>query len=263
MLGEGITRMERLMPLAVKYGAQAAYAIFIALIGYLIAQLAERWLRASLLRSPRMDVTFAGFAASLLKYLILTFVLMAVLGLFGIETTSFIAVLGAASLAIGLALQGTLSSLAAGVMLMIFRPFRVGDQVEVAGKSGTVRHIDLFTTELATPDNVRVTLPNKDTWGAAVVNYSAYPERRVELTFAIPLGANIEEAITAIRRVIEADKRVLQTPEAPFAAATEVGGGNVKLTARVWCKAADYWDLRYHLLREIKQSLEQSGIAIS
>ena len=186
---------------------------------------------------------------------------IAVLGLFGIETTSLVAVLATAGLAIGLALQGTLSNFSSGVMLLLFRPFRVDDFVEVAGVKGSVVEIGIFTTVLKTPDNVKIIVPNSSIYGATITNYAAYDTRRNDLLIGVSYGDDLADAETAIRRVIESDDRVLKDPE-PVIAVAELADSSVNFVVRPWCKASDYWTLRFDLTRRIKEELEASGCSI-
>ena len=197
----------------------------------------------------------------ILFQIILGVVIVAVLNLFGIETTSLIAVFASAGLAIGLALQGTLSNFAAGVMLLVFRPIRVGDFVEVAGQSGTVKEIAIFNTVLNTGDNVRVVIPNGAVYGDTVKNYSFNDTRRVDLVMGIGYGDNIGTAIEIIERVITGDRRTLQDP-APTIAVAELGDSSVNLVVRPWCAASDYWGLRWDLIRKLKEELEAGGCSI-
>ena len=199
--------------------------------------------------------------ANLLRYFVLILVLIAVLAQFGVQTASLITVFGAASLAIGLALQGTLQNVAAGVMLLFFRPFRIGDYVEAGGKAGTVTAIDLFLTEFATPDNVRILVPNAQIWGNPVVNYSHHKTRRLDLTVGVDYGDEIDTAFATIRSVIAADARVHADPE-PLVAAAELADSSVNLVIRVWCDADAYWPLKFDLMKAIKEALDKAGISI-
>ena len=183
--------LDRLGNLLVLYGINLLGPLLVALLGWWAARLSERVARRALAAS-HVDPTVAGFLSSLARYAVLVVAFLVVLQVIGVQATSLVAVLGAASLAVGLALQGTLSNMAAGVMLLVFRPFRVGDSIEVAGKSGTVRNLNLFMTELAGGDNVQVLIPNGQIWGAPLTNFSAYPTRRVSMTFVIPLDRDIE-----------------------------------------------------------------------
>ena len=195
------------------------------------------------------------------RWLPLAVVMIAVLNLFGIETTSLIALIGAAGLAIGLALQGTLSNFAAGVMLLIFRPFKIGDYVEVAGAAGSVLEIGVFTTTVNTPDNVRVTIPNAAVYGQTISNYSANPSRRVDLVMGISYSDDIGKAIEVMKAVLDRDDRVLAEP-APQIAVSELGDSSVNLVVRPWCAGSDYWALRFDLTRAFKEELEAAGCSI-
>jgi small conductance mechanosensitive channel len=194
-------------------------------------------------------------------YLALTAVVLAVLSLFGIQTTSVIAVLGAASLAVGLALQGTLSNFAAGTMLLLFRPFRLGDWVEVAGVAGSVQEIGLFSTVLHTADNVRITLSNSSVYGDTIKNYSANETRRNDLVVGISYDDDIARALETIQSVLAADPRVLRDPE-PVVAVAELADSSVNLVVRPWCAGTDYWGLRFDLTRRLKEALEEAGCSI-
>jgi small conductance mechanosensitive channel len=193
--------------------------------------------------------------------LVLAFTIIAVLNRFGVETTSFVAVMGAAGLAIGLALQGTLSSVAAGVMLLFFRPFKVGDYIDAAGIAGTVKKTTLFITEMATPDNVMMVVPNASLWGVPIHNYSTNPTRRLDLTVGIGYDDDMDKAQAALLALVEADARVLKDP-APMTAITNLGDNAVDVMVRFWCAAGDYWTVKFDLTKAIKASMDAQGISI-
>jgi small conductance mechanosensitive channel len=224
-----------------------------------------RWLAGAVKRiagrHERIDSTLAAFFASIVRYGLLAFVVIAVLDRFGVQTTQIIAVLGAATLAIGLALQGTLSNVAAGVMLVLFRPYRLGDFVEVAGQKGTVRDINLFVTELSTPANVKVTLPNGQCWGAPILNYTFNGTRMLDLTIGISYRADLDEAIGVMLETLRRDPRVLKEP-APFVKVSALGDYSVSLLANVWCKSSDVLHLRLDATKAIKEALDDAGIDI-
>jgi len=247
--------------LVTTYGLSVIGAIVILIVGFLIAG----WVRGSvskgLSKFKRVDETLRGFFSSLAYYAVIVFTIIAVLSQFGVETTSFIAVLGAAGLAIGLALQGTLSNVAAGVMLLLFRPFKVGDYVDGGGLAGTVKSISLFVTELATPDNVQIIAPNSQLWGSAIKNYSFHPTRRVDIALGIAYEDEIDKALAAIVEEAKKDSRVLGDPE-PMAAVTDLGESSVNFTVRVWCNAADYWPLKFDLTKNLKNRMDAEGITI-
>jgi small conductance mechanosensitive channel len=243
------------------YGLSVVGAIVILLVGLYAAGWASRLVSRLLARSERVDVTLQHFFASLTKYAIIAFTVIAVLAEFGVETTSLIAVFGAAGLAIGLALQGTLSNVAAGVMLLLFRPFKVGDYIDGGGVTGTVKAIHLFTTELATPDNVQIIAPNSQLWGAAIHNYSYHPTRRVDILLGIAYEANIDQARKAVLEVVGQDARVHKDPE-PMVAVADLADNSVNLTVRVWCDSADYWALKFDLTHSLKDRMDAEGISI-
>ena len=239
----------------------AAKAIIVLIIGWIIANVLSRSVRKRLAKTPQIDATLAGFFSSLLRWGILLVVFIAVLGLFGIQATSLVAVLGAASLAIGLALQGTLSDLAAGVMLILFRPYKLGQFVDIGGTSGTVKDLDLFMTELVTPDNVQIIMPNGQCWGAIITNYSHHDPRRCDLTFGIDYDDNADTAMQIILDIAKADTRVFPDP-APWVRVTNLGDSSVDISTRLWCKAADYWDLKFHMTKAVKEAFDANGISI-
>ncbi|MGE3302926.1 MAG: mechanosensitive ion channel family protein [Hyphomonadaceae bacterium] len=241
-------------------GFNIAAAIAILLVGFWFAGLASRGIKRWARRSPRFDLTLGSILASVARYTIMAIVVVAVLQRFGIQTASIVAVLGAATLAIGLALQGTLSNLAAGVMLVIFRPYRIGDAVELAGRQGVVREMSLFTTELTRGDNVKIVLPNGQCWGAPMVNFTAHPERRVEVTFRIAYGEDIDRAVEALRGVIAADARILAKPDAPEIMVAALVDNAVDLVARFWALTADYERVRAAALQAGKQALQKAGV---
>jgi len=252
--------MQGLTAVLSTWGLRVVGALAVLIIGWIVAKTIRGSVRKALMRS-RLDETLVPFLSSLVYYLVLTFVILAVLRLFGLETTSLIAVLGAAGLAVGLALQGTLSNFAAGVMLLIFRPFKIGDYVEAGGTAGSVQEISIFSTTLHSPDNVRIVVPNSAIYGAVVKNYTANDTRRNDLLIGIDYSDDIGKAIDAIRSVLDADPRVLRDP-APVVAVGELGDSSVNLVVRPWCTKEDYWTLRFDLTRKIKEELEAAGCSI-
>ncbi len=243
------------------YGMNVIGAIVILIVGWFVSRWLVGFADKILGKFERIDLTLRRFFVSAVRYLVLIFTGLAVLSEFGVQTASLITVLGAAGLAIGLALQGTLSCVAAGVMLLLFRPFKIGDFVEVAGEEGTVGAITLFVTELATSDNIHVVVPNAKVWGAAVRNYSHHATRRLELSIGIGYDDDIDQALAAIRDVIAADARSFKAP-APLVAVRELGDSSVNLIIRVWSAAGDRTQLGYDLNKAIKQRLDAEGISI-
>jgi len=236
-------------------------AFVVLIIGWMIAGWFGGMVRKRIAARPEFDATLGNFAASVVRWVILAIVAIAVLGLFGIEATSLVAMLGAATLAIGLALQGTLSDLAAGFMLILFRPYKLGQYVDIGGTAGTVKDLNLFITELVTPDNLQIIVPNGQAWGSIITNFSAHDTRRVDLVFGIDYGDDADTAMGIILETATADDRVLNDPE-PWARVTNLGDSSVDITARIWCNAADYWELKFALTQAVKQAFDAKGISI-
>jgi small conductance mechanosensitive channel len=242
------------------WGIQVVGAIALLIIGRWVAGIVGRSVRRSLERA-NVDAALVPFFGSMAHYVVLAVVIIAVLSLFGIETTSLVAVLGAAGLAVGLALQGTLSNFAAGVMLLIFRPFKIGDYVEVGGSAGSVQEIGIFSSILHTPDNVRVTIPNSAVFGQTIKNYSANENRRIDLVIGVSYGDDLAKAKKILEDVVAADSRVLAEP-APTIAVSELGDSSVNFVVRPWVKGTEYWPTRFDLTRAIKEQLEAGGCSI-
>ncbi|MGH1367941.1 MAG: mechanosensitive ion channel family protein [Maritimibacter sp.] len=239
----------------------AAKALAVLVLGWSVAGIVARIVRRRVEASERLDDTLGAFAASMLRWLILLVTFIAVLNVFGIEATSLVAMLGAATLAIGMALQGTLSDLAAGFMIILFRPYKLGQFVQVDGTSGTVKDINLFFTELATPDNVQIIVPNGKAWGAIIQNFSHHGTRRVEITIGIDYGDSSDEAMAVMARVARGDARVMNDPE-PWFRVTNLGDSSVDVTARLWVQAADYWDVKFGLTKAYKEAFDSAGLSI-
>jgi small conductance mechanosensitive channel len=252
--------LEGAIALISTWGLQVIGALAVLILGRWVAGMIRRGMTRSL-EKTRIDAALIPFATGIVYYTVLAVVVIAVLSLFGIETTSLIAVLGAAGLAVGLALQGTLSNFAAGVMLLLFRPFKAGDFVEVAGTKGSVAEIGIFSTILNTPDNVKITVPNSTIYGETISNYSAHETRRNDLVLGISYGDDIGIAIGVIRKILDADPRVLQDPP-PVVAVGELADSSVNLLVRPWCRSEDYWNLRFDLTRRLKEEVETAGCSI-
>jgi small conductance mechanosensitive channel len=236
-------------------------AAIILIVGFMIAGAIGRTIRTIPDRNPKMDQTIASFFASIAKYSVLAVVIIAVLTRFGVETTSLVAALGAMTLAIGLALQGTLSNVAAGVMIIFFRPYKIGDYVEVAGVSGSVKDITLFYTELNTPDNKQIIIPNGQSWGDVITNYSAYPTRRCDFVFSAGYDDDIEKVISVLRSTFEGDERVMKEP-ALFVEVKAHGASSVDYVVRAWCQASDYWGLHFDMNKKVKLAFDANDIEI-
>ncbi len=208
-----------------------------------------------------MDETLVGFLASILRWVLLLFVIIAALSQLGINTTSLVALLGAAGLAIGLSLQSSLSNFASGVMLIMFRPFTKGDFVEAGGATGVVDKISIFTTVMTTPDNKEVIVPNGAILSNTITNYSARPTRRVDLVFGISYDDDIRKAKELLEEIIAADKRVLSDPE-PVIVVGELADSSVNFLVRPWVNAADYWGVYWDTTEAVKLKFDEAGISI-
>jgi small conductance mechanosensitive channel len=212
-------------------------------------------------RNPRIDRTLFSFLGNIARYAILAFAAIFILNRFGFQTTSLVALIGAAGLAIGLALQGTLSDMAAGIMMVLFRPIKVGDFIAVDGQMGTVKEISLVATELATLDNVQVLMPNSRVWSNTITNYSVYDTRRAEWTFGVSYGADLAKAEAIIRDTIMSDARSKNDPE-PFIQVNNLGDFSVDFLVRVWVAAGDYFAYQADMKRQVKEALDRGGIEI-
>nr|WP_281992328.1 mechanosensitive ion channel domain-containing protein [Sulfitobacter geojensis] len=236
-------------------------AIAILLLGWIVSAWLQRRVSSLGRKNKHLDEMLFDFLASIVRYVVLGFTLLFVLNTFGVQTTSVVAVIGAAGLAIGLALQGTLSNVAAGVMLILFRPIKIGDFVEVADEMGTVKQINLNFTELADLSNVQVIVPNSEVWGNVITNYSTNDKRRAEWTFGVGYGANLKDAEAIIRDTIMADARAHADPE-PFIQVTNLGDSSVDFLVRVWCNASEYFAFRADMTRQVKEALDAGGVDI-
>jgi len=243
------------------FGARAVGALIVLLIGLRVAGWLGRLVRTVSLRQENIDDTLGNFFGSMVRWAVTAAVFIAVLQVFGVPATSFVAILGALTLAIGLSLQGALGNIASGVMIMIFRPYKLGDYIEAAGAAGTVKDINLFQTVLATPDNIQIMVPNSQAIDGVIKNYSGYDTRRVDVTFGIDYGDDIDKAIGIIKSIVDKDDRIMRDPE-PFAKVVNLGDSSVDIATRNWVKASDYWDVRFDLTKQIKEAFDQQGISI-
>jgi len=252
--------VETAKELFLKFGMKIVAAILIFVIGRWVAKLLNKVLQRTLERA-KVDHALVGFTCSLVHAGVMIFVILAALGQIGVQTTSFIAILGAAGLAVGLALQGSLANFAAGVLIILFRPFKVGDFIEGAGATGVVQTIHIFTTTITTPDNKRVIIPNAKMMGDNIINYSAEGTRRVDLTASISYGDSIDTAKAALMDEITKNELVLKDP-APFIGVSSMSDSSIDLAVRPWVKVADYWPVFFALNEAIKKRLEAEGLTI-
>ena len=251
---------QNLVPLLTLYGIQVLGAIAILVLGRIVSRILASITRKALERS-QTDPGLTGFVTSLVGITVMAFAVIAALAKFGVQTASFVAVLGAAGLAVGLSLQGSLANFASGVMLLIFRPIRVHDLIEVGGYTGHVTDIDLFVTVINTLDNQRIIIPNSVLTSGVINNVNANGTRRVDLVIGISYSDDIEKAKTLAHQVMRSDSRVLSDP-APTVAVHELGDSSVNLVVRPWCKAEDYWDVWFSVTQQVKEAYDANAVTI-
>lgn len=235
-------------------------ALAILIIGRFIARHVSARVGSAVEKSND-DVTLGKFVASLTYVALMAFIIIAAMGQLGIETASLVAILAAAGLAIGLALQGSLANFASGVMLIIFRPLKVGDFVEAGGATGTVREIGIFTSILSSPDNKKIYVPNANLSGANIINYSAFGTRRIDLVAGVSYGDSLDLVKATLEQILAEDDRILTDP-APTIAVLELADSSVNFAVRPWVKEEDYWDVRFDTQEKIKQRFDEKGISI-
>jgi small conductance mechanosensitive channel len=247
-------------PLIVEYGTGLIYALLVLVIGLWIAKLITNSVKKLMLKS-NLDDSLVPFLGSLISTVLKLLVVISALGMLGIEMTSFIAILGAAGLAVGMALSGTLQNFAGGVMILIFKPFKAGDFIDAQGHMGVVKEIQIFNTILTTGDNKTVIIPNGGLSTGSMVNFSTQATRRVDWTFGIGYGDDADKAKQVLRALLDADKRVLQSPE-PFIALSELADSSVNFVVRAWVNSADYWGVYFDMNEKVYKTFEKEGLNI-
>lgn len=252
---------ETLMPFLVDYGLNVLGALVVLIAGWIISRWASKRVERFSSRSERIDETLSPIFVKGVKITIMTITVLIVLGQFGVETASILALLGTIGLAIGLALQGTLSNIASGIMLLVLRPFNVGDTVDIAGTQGVVDEIGLFVTEMHSFDNVAITMPNSKVWGGKIENYTQNSTRRVDLEFGIGYDDDMDKAMEIIKEVLNNDERILAEPE-PLIAIGTLADSSVNIRVRPWTQTENVWPLRYDLIKRIKERFDEEDITI-
>jgi len=261
MDAESIQRgIESIIPFITQYGLQVIGAIIILIVGKIASNIGGNLVRRGLERA-KADVALIGFVSSMVKVAILAFAVIAALAKFGIQTTSFIAVLGAAGLAVGLALQGSLSNFASGVMILIFRPIRVDDLVEAAGHLGRIADIGIFVTTMNTLDNQKVIIPNSMITGNVINNVNGNGTRRVDMVAGISYGDDMSKAKRILEGILAAHPKVLKDP-APTVAVKELGDSSVNFVVRPWVNAEDYWTVWFDVTQSTKEEFDKQGVSI-
>ncbi|MBN1332773.1 MAG: mechanosensitive ion channel [Synergistales bacterium] len=242
------------------YGLKAIAALVILVFGRLVAKALRATIKR-VLQKGKVDDTLVLFTSSVSYVAIMAFVIIAALGQLGIQTTSFVAILGAAGLAVGLALQGSLANFAAGVLMIIFKPFKVGDYIEGGGVSGTVEEIGIFTTELKSPDNRKIIVPNAKMTSDNIVNYTAKDTRRIDIVAGVSYGDDLDKVKRVLEGILASDERILKDP-APTIGVLALADSSVNLAVRPWVRTSDYWDVYFATQESIKKSFDAEGISI-
>lgn len=246
--------------LVIEYAPKLLLAIIVLIVGFWIIKLIIKATSKAMDRSE-VDVSLRKFLNSLLGILLKTVLLISVASMVGIATTSFVAIIAGAGLAVGLALQGSLANFAGGVLILLFKPFKVGDFLDAQGYMGTVNEITIFTTILKTPDNKTVIIPNGALSNGSMVNFSTEPTRRVDMAFGIGYNDSIEKSKQVLTQLVESDARILKEP-APQIVVDELGDSSVNFKVRVWCNSADYWGIYFDTQERVKQTFDKEGISI-
>ena len=252
--------LQKIWELTTIYGLKIVIALLILFFGRIIAKLVSK-IVGRLMERSKIDPTIIRFVSSLTYIALVAFVIIAALGQLGIQTASFIAVVGAAGLAVGLALQGSLANFAAGFLMIIFKPFKVGDYIEGGGVAGTVEEISIFTTILTSPDNKTIIVPNAKLTEDNIVNWTIKGTRRVDMVMGIGYGDDIDKARQVINDVLAAESRLLKDP-APLVAVVELADSSVNFVVRPWVKASDYWGVYFDLTEKMKKAFDANGISI-
>ncbi|XOB62795.1 mechanosensitive ion channel family protein [Campylobacterota bacterium DY0563] len=243
------------------YALNIAIAIVIFIIGKWVAKKIADFSKKMMLKNEKVDKTLANFLDDIIYYVLMVIVILTALKQLGVDTTSFFAILGAAGLAIGLALKDSLGNFASGVMIIMFRPFRVGDFVNAGGVSGTVEEVSIFNTIIITPDNQKIIVPNGAITGGSITNVNAKPERRVDLVVGISYDDDIKKAKNLLKGIVEADERVLQD-KGITVAVSELADSSVNFVVRAWVKTPDYWGVKFDLTENVKTTFDKEGITI-
>ncbi|MGR5134194.1 small-conductance mechanosensitive channel MscS [Vibrio alfacsensis] len=259
-LNEAQTWLSNNSDLLIQYGVNIISAVLILFIGNFVVKMIANSV-AKMLEKKSMDKAVVEFIHGIVRYLLLVIVLIAALSRIGVQTASVVAVIGAAGLAIGLALQGSLSNFAAGVLIVAFRPFKSGDYVEVGGVAGSVEAIQIFQTVLKTPDNKMVVVPNSGVIGSPITNYSRHATRRVDLVIGVSYKADLKQTKQVIRETLEKDPRILKDPEMTIGVLA-LADSSVNFVVRPWCNTEDYWNVYFDSTQAIKEALDAAGIEI-
>jgi small conductance mechanosensitive channel len=256
----GVNLLEKLYDLLISYGPKFIGAILVLILGFWVISLITKAV-ARVMRNRDLDPSLQPFFRTLISVLLKVLLVVSVMGMVGIQMTSFIAILGAAGLAIGMALSGTLQNFAGGVMILAFKPFKVGDYIDAQGYSGTVNEIQIFNTILKTPDNKTIIIPNGGLATGSMTNFSSEPTRRVDWVFGIAYGDKFEKAKEVLHRLVQEDERILKEPEV-FIALNELADSSVNIVVRAWVNASDYWGVYFDMNEKVYKTFDKEGLSI-
>lgn len=262
--GEMIEKSSKYMDMAIQFASEYGLKLIGALLIFIIGKWIAKWVQGlivKLMNKNKIDATLVTFTESIIYILLMIVIILAALNSLGVNTTSFAAILAAAGLAIGLALQDTLGNIGSGILLISFRPFGVGDVISVSGETGKVAAISMFATILHTPDNKVITIPNAAVTSGNIINFSANETRRLDLTFGIGYGDDLKLAKSVLEDIMNSDPRVLADP-APFVGVRELGDSSVNFAFRPWVKTDDYWDVHFDMMEKVKLAFDEKGISI-
>lgn len=251
---------EKIYDMVMLYGPKLVGAIITLIIGLWIIKIIQKTVRKTF-EKRNVDNSLRGFLNSMIGILLKIMLVISVVGMMGVQMTSFIAILGAAGLAVGMALSGTLQNFAGGAMLLIFKPFKVGDYIDAQGHAGTVNEIQIFNTILKTPDNKTIIIPNGGLSTGSMTNYSTEPQRRVDFVFGIAYGDDVDKARQVLTKLIDGDSRILKDPE-PFIAVSELADSSVNIVVRVWADASNYWGIYFDMHEQVYKTFAKEGLNI-
>lgn len=254
------TVAEKIVDAVTSYGMKVLFAVVILVVGLWLAR-KVRGLLTNALEKKEIDPTLVGFFGSLLHGALVVFVVIAAINKLGVQTTSFIAVVGAAGLAIGLALQGSLSNFASGVLLIIFKPFVAGNFVKIGGELGSVVQVGILHTELKSPENIKIIMPNSQVMGGAITNFSAHDTRRVDMVIGVSYSDDLSKVMKVLQDMVAKDERVLEEP-APFIAVSELADSSINFVVRPWTKSSDFWQFKCDFQKAVKERFDAEGISI-
>ena len=250
--------LQKLIDLLVTWGPKALLAVVLLIVGIIIINRLVKLMR-KVMTARNVDPTLIPFLTRLVGILLKAMLIISVVDIVGVKTTSFVAVLGAAGLAVGLALQGSLANFAGGVLIILFKPYKIGDYIQAQGEAGTVKTIQIFNTILTTPDNVVITIPNGAMSSGSITNYSVQETRRMDLIYGISYDDDLEKAKNILKEMVEADSRILTDPE-PMVAVKELADSSVNLLVRIWCKKEDYWNIHFDWQSAVKLRFDKEGL---